>query len=157
MNEVTVYHGTDTISAHYIQIMKILKSDKIIVCTTIERALYFSAIKCAKFGRLAEKIGRIIRFKIPEKVLKYATRKKGAFTLVDRKGDLIYEYDIEGDIIVFTISKAQKLLIEKKYTGYGKKSKTKVKPKPEPKPEFNERQHDRFIENMIQGKENPMF
>jgi hypothetical protein len=89
---MTIYHGTDEESAAKIEAEKILKGDGRQfgpgICLTLERALNYSAIKCAKYGIHARTKGRIVVIEnIPSQILNSASKDAPeGFTLNDEFG-----------------------------------------------------------------------
>jgi hypothetical protein len=109
------YHGTDKESADQILSSKILKGDLPLfgpgICTTIQRALNFSAIKSIKHGVKARKFGRILIFNIDEKLLTWTTSENctDAFTINKHDGNPLPFIHVP-DVVALTIPQAQQLL-----------------------------------------------
>lgn len=110
---IRVYHGTDLKSA-----LSVKKSGKLTgdgpafgpgVCTTMERALNFSAIKAMQYGLQARKKGRVLSFYIPEEMIARASKENciDAFTLNDEKGNPL-QFFHTGEIEILTIFQAQR-------------------------------------------------
>ena len=76
---VTVYHGTNAQCANVIKHLRVLRNEGphslfgAGVCTNIQQALNFSAIKTIRFGLLARNVGRIVKFQVPHELLKGAS------------------------------------------------------------------------------------
>ena len=110
------YHGTDKESADQIQKDLILKGDRGVfgpgICTTVARALNFSAIKCAKYGpRKARQMGRIVVIDLPEEIVSMSSLDaQDAYTLNDEFGKPLKRLPLVRVERVLTISQAQKCL-----------------------------------------------
>ena len=115
---MTVYHGTDKESAEKIQESKILKGSGSFgpgICLTLERALNYSAIKCAKYGERASAIGRIVVIEnVPSQILNTASKDAPeGFTLNDEFGKPSKGFHVQ-KVRILTIREAQyRMSIEK--------------------------------------------
>lgn len=108
-----VFHGTDKECAEVIRSTGVLKGDRGLfgpgVCTTVERALNYSAIKCQKYGTRARRHGRIVILEVEADLTGASPDAKDAYTLNNEKGMPLKHVEVKV-IEVLTIPKAQQWL-----------------------------------------------
>jgi hypothetical protein len=115
MPQIRVYHGTDLSTSKRIVATGKLTGDLPRfgpgVCTTVSRALNFSAIKVFKHGANARKKVRILSFDIDTELLACASQEScgDAYTLND-KSNAPLRHLLLTNLTVLTVSQAQKLL-----------------------------------------------
>ena len=108
---MTIYHGTDLESAEKIQESNMLKGSGSFgpgICLTIERALNYSAIKCAKYGNKAHLMGRIVVIEgVSSHILNTASKDAPeGFTLNDELGKPSKGFPVQR-VKILTIKEAQ--------------------------------------------------